>query len=81
MIRLRRGTAAIDLRGSLFCDVREETGRPLCGIHAAATTRWLQRFEFAAGGQGSRCRAAGDDHCLVRVVLGGESRQAAPARG
>ena len=78
MIWLRRGTAAIDLRlrGSLFCDVREETGRLLCGIHAAATTRWLQRFEFAAGGQGSRCRAAGDDHCLVKVVLGGESRQA-----
>ncbi len=42
------------LRGSLCCDVREATGRPLCGIHAAATTRWLQRFEFAAGGQGSR---------------------------
>jgi hypothetical protein len=81
VIRLRRGTAAIDLRGSLFCDAREETGRPLCGIHAAATTRWLQPFEFAPGGQGSRCRAAGDDHCLVRVVLAGESRQASPARG
>ena len=80
MIRLRRGTAAIHLRGSLFCDVREETGRPLCGIHAAATTRWLQRFEFAAGGQGSRCRAAGD-RCLVSVVLAGESRQGSPARG
>ncbi len=76
MIRLRRGTAAIDLRGSLSCDVREEIGRPLCGIHAAATTRRLQRFEFAAAGQVSRCRAADDDHCLVRVVLGGESRQA-----
>ncbi len=54
MISLRRGTAAMYLRGSLCCDVREATGRPLCGIHAAATTRWLQRFEFAAGGQGSR---------------------------
>ncbi len=74
MIRLRRGTAAIDLRGSLSCDVCEETGRPLCGIHAAATTRWLRRFEVTAGGQGSRCRAAGGDHCLVRVVLSGESR-------
>ena len=81
MIRLRRGTAATDLRGSLFCDAREEAGRPLCGIQTAATTRWLQRFEFAADGQGSRCRAAGDDHCLVTVVLGGESPQASPARG
>ena len=50
MIRLRRGAAAIDLRGSLLCDVREETGRPLCGFYAAATTRRQQRFEFAAGG-------------------------------
>ena len=80
MIRLRRGTAAIDLRGSLSCGVREETGRPLCGIHAAAATRWLQRFEVAGSRQGSRCRAAGDDHCLVRMVLGGESRQPSPAR-
>jgi hypothetical protein len=75
-MRLRRGTAATDLRGSLSCDVREETGRPLCGVYAAATTRWRQRFEFAAAGQLGPCRDAGDDHCLARVVLGGESRQA-----
>ncbi len=76
MIWLRRGTPAIDLRRSLSCDVREATGRPLRGVYGAATARWLQRVEFAAGGQVSRCRAAGDDPCLVRVVLGGESRQA-----
>ena len=80
MISLRRGTAAMYLRGSLCCDVREATGRPRCGIHAAATTRWLQPFEFAPGGQGSRCRTAGDDHCLVRVV-GRRVAAGVPARG
>ena len=48
LIRVRRGTATIDLRRSLFCDVRDDTGRPRCGFYAAATARLLQRFDLAA---------------------------------
>ena len=70
LIRVRRGTATIDLRGSLFCDVREDIGRPRCGFYAAATARLLQRFDFAADARVERCRASGGDQCLLSIILG-----------
>ena len=36
IFRFRRGTASVDLRGSLFCEVREASVLPLCGFYAAA---------------------------------------------
>src|SRR5712692_6450735 len=33
--RLRKSTATIDLRPSIFCTVREPVRRPLCGFYAA----------------------------------------------
>jgi hypothetical protein len=39
--RLRRGTASIDLRASVFCQVREPVPLPLCGFYASAFTRLL----------------------------------------
>src|SRR5262245_29746598 len=34
--KLRKGTARIDVRASIFCMVREPVGHPLCGFYAAA---------------------------------------------
>src|SRR5438034_11657357 len=39
--RLRRGTASVDVRASLFCTVRERVPKPLCGFYAAAFTRLM----------------------------------------
>ena len=39
IVRLKRGTASVDLRGSLFCEVRETSGHPLCGFYVAAIAR------------------------------------------
>src|SRR5919109_2760735 len=44
IIRLKGGSASIDLRGSLFCEVREATLLPLCGFYAAAIARVLHLF-------------------------------------
>ena len=44
----RRGTASIDLRGSLFCEVREASVLPLCGFYASAIARVLQLFALPA---------------------------------
>ena len=71
IIRLRRNTAAIDLRGSLFCEVREATPSPLCGYYAAAMTRVLQLFQVDADAQVQECRAAGGRKgCALTITVG-----------
>ncbi len=58
IVRLKRGTASIDLRGSLFCEVRETTDAPLCGFYAAAIARVLHHFSLRADAHVHECRAA-----------------------
>lgn len=68
--RQRRGRASVDLRGSLFCEVREASPLPLCGYYSAAIARLLARFEVAADVQVVGCRAAGGrPGCEVAVTL------------
>ena len=70
VIRLRRGKASIDLRGSLFCEVRELVPAPLCGFYAAAVARVLQLFALEADAQVLECRAAGVRRaCVVNVAV------------
>lgn len=59
IVRVRRGVASIDLRGSLFCEVREASTLPLCGFYAAAIAHVLQLFAVDAEAQVVECRAAG----------------------
>ncbi len=74
IIRLKRGTASVDLRGSLFCEVREPSLLPLCGFYASAIARVLQLFAIRAEGSVSECRAAGGRKgCLLAVVVSGAS--------
>src|SRR5262245_47398703 len=39
LTRQRNGEAALDLRGSVFCDVRDPVEESLCGFYAAAIGR------------------------------------------
>ena len=72
IMRLKRGTASIDLRGSLFCEVRETSILPLCGFYASAIARVLQQFALRADAQVTECRAAsGRKGCLLSVVVSG----------
>lgn len=74
IVRLRRGTASIDLRGSLFCEVRETSILPLCGFYASAIGRVLHHFDLRADAKVTECRAAGDRKgCLLSVVVLGEN--------
>ncbi len=67
--RFRRGTASIDLRGSLFCEVREATALPLCGFYAAAFSRVLRLCGIPAEARLTACRASGGGKgCLMLVV-------------
>jgi hypothetical protein len=73
IIRIKRGTASIDLRGSLFCEVREASALPLCGFYRAAIARVFHLFALQADSQVDECRAAGGGKgCRLSVVLTGQ---------
>jgi len=70
IIRIKRGTASVDLRGSLFCEVREASVLPLCGFYAAAIARVLHLFALHANAEVRQCRAAGGRNgCRLSVVV------------
>lgn len=70
IVRVRRGVATVDLRGSLFCEVRETSVLPLCGFYAAAIARVLHLFGLRVDARVTECRAAGRRKgCLMAVVL------------
>jgi hypothetical protein len=71
-IRLRRGTASVDLRGSLFCETREATAMPLCGFYAAAIARVLHHFSLRADAEVDECRASSRGRgCRLKVEVRG----------
>jgi hypothetical protein len=70
LLKRRHGTALIDLRGSLFCDVREVSVLPLCGFYAAAVARVMAQFALPVEVQLNACRASGAQRgCILTVVL------------
>jgi predicted hydrocarbon binding protein len=77
--RLRRGTAKVDLRASIFCTVREPVARPLCGFYAAAFTKLLSMFNVGARTEVVACRGRGEPTCVLRVAMsGGAARDTVP---
>ncbi len=79
LTRTRRGAGSVDVRGSLFCTVRENTTEPLCGFYAAAVSRFLSLLKVAAEAHVTDCRATGAANCLVSVTAAGSHRSAVAA--
>jgi bacteriochlorophyll 4-vinyl reductase len=69
IIRWRKGRGAIDLRGSLFCAVRDQVERPMCAFYAAALRRLLHLFNLDADVGTEACRASGGGRCLISVAV------------
>jgi hypothetical protein len=68
--RVRRDAASVDLRGSLFCEVREASPRALCGFYTAALARLFHLFGVPADAQVTTCRAANrSGGCVMSIVL------------
>ena len=77
IVRVRKDRASVDLRGSLFCEVREASVQPLCGFYAATISRVLKHFAVPGEARVETCRAAGGGQgCLMQV----EVRPAAEAQ-
>jgi predicted hydrocarbon binding protein len=66
---LRRGTAKVDVRASIFCVVREPVPQPLCGFYAAAFTRLMTSFNIDARAEMVACRGTGESACIFHVAL------------
>jgi hypothetical protein len=69
--RLRRGTARIDLRASIFCTVRAPVEHPLCGFYAAAYTRLLALFNVSHRAEVVACRGTGEASCVLTIPFSG----------
>ena len=67
--RLRRGTASIDLRASIFCSVREPVSHPLRGFYAAAFTRLMTLFGIGARTDVMSYRGIGESRCLFKMAM------------
>jgi len=68
-VQWRQWRASIDLRASLFCEVREPVGHPLCEFYAAALRRLMALFELDADVITDRCRATGAGECAMSLVV------------
>jgi bacteriochlorophyll 4-vinyl reductase len=78
IVKRRGGAASVQLRGSLFCEVRETSASPLCGFYAAAFGRVLTRFNLPADVHVHQCRAAGArQECELEIA--GAAAPAAPS--
>ena len=48
IIRWRQGKGAVDIRGSIFCEVRDRAEQPLCEFYASAFRRLMYLFSLDA---------------------------------
>ena len=68
-VRWRKGSAHIDLRGSVFCETREPGPQPLCEFYASALRRLMRLFSLEADVGTERCRATGAAHCSMTLLV------------
>ena len=66
---VRKNVAVLDLRGSVFCDVRDPVDHALCGFYTAAFARLLALFDVPARIDVTSCRAAGGGTCAMTVTV------------
>ena len=69
VVRWRKGRGSVDLRGSIFCEVRDSVEEPLCEFYAAAIRRLMRLFNIQVDVGTERCRATGAGQCLMSVSI------------
>jgi hypothetical protein len=69
LVRWRKGHGTVDLRRSIFCEVRDPVERPLCEFYVAALRRLMHLFNLAADIETDRCRATGGGRCVMTVLV------------
>ena len=77
-VRLRKGAGSMEIRGSIFCGLREAGGWPMCVFYSAAVEQFVRQFDIDADVHVTQCKAAGGGGCTMAVTIRGE-RAAEPA--
>jgi predicted hydrocarbon binding protein len=66
--RIRRDTATIEVRSSIFCQVREAVEAPLCGFYEGLVLRLLAEYGLEGRIRIVKCRAAGGQTCDIELA-------------
>ncbi len=70
VVRRRKERLAIDIRGSIFCVVRERTQQPLCEFYVAAIRRTLHLCGVHVDVDTDSCRATGaGGDCIMSLLV------------
>ena len=69
VVRWRKARGALDIRGSLFCEVRDPVDHPLCEYYASAIRRVMRLFGIDVDVAPERCRATGAGQCAMVVSV------------
>ncbi|MBI4264543.1 MAG: hypothetical protein HY657_09220 [Acidobacteria bacterium] len=69
IVRWRKGRGAVDIRGSVFCEVRDRVEQPLCEFYAAALRRLMHLFGLDVEVETEQCRATGAEQCLMTIAV------------
>jgi bacteriochlorophyll 4-vinyl reductase len=66
-VRHRNGLLVVEIRGSIFCEVRERAEEPLCGFYASAIARLMHLVSLDVEVGTEQCRATGSDQCCMSL--------------
>lgn len=69
VVRWRKGKGAVNIRGSIFCEVRDRTEQPLCEFYASAIRRLMYLFSLDVEVGTEQCRATGAGQCLMTILV------------
>ena len=68
-VRWNKGRGAVDIRGSIFCEVRDRVEKPLCEYYASAIRRLMYLFNLDVEVGTEQCRATGGGQCTMTVLV------------
>jgi predicted hydrocarbon binding protein len=68
-VRWQKDQAAVDLRGSIFCQVRDRAANPLCEFYASALRRLMHLLNVDVEVGTERCRATGAAQCVMTIFV------------
>jgi hypothetical protein len=69
IVSWRKGEGAVDIRGSIFCEVRDRAEQPLCEFYASAIRRLMFLFSLDVEVGTKQCRATGGGQCLMTILV------------
>jgi len=69
IVKWKKGKGAIDIRGSIFCEVRDRTEQPLCEFYASAIRRLMYLFNLDVEVGHEQCRATGAGQCMMSILI------------